>query len=144
MLTCWSQSLSGSFETSSRLLSQFLWFNKYIKIEGAVLHFAKFFNKGINILSQWFEDGRIISWTNLKPLWSDGTYMSCYMLRRIKSYCSFILTWKPDGTYMSLLGNSSKQLLVAKCPVFSFYFTLVFVIARAGRHSVVWRKHASK
>ena len=58
MLICWSQSLSGSPETSSQILSQFLWFNKYIKIEGTVMHFAKFFNQGIN--------GRIISWIKLK------------------------------------------------------------------------------
>ena len=38
---------------------------------------------------------------------------------------------------MSLLSNSSKQLLVAKRPVFSFYLALVFVIARAERHSMI-------
>ena len=66
MLNSWSQSLSGSPETSSQILSQFLWFNKYIKIEGTVIHFPKFSNKGINFLSQLFENGRIISWINLK------------------------------------------------------------------------------
>ena len=65
-LNSWSQSLSGSPETSSQILSQFLWFNKYIKIEGTVIHFPKFSNKGINFLSQLFENGRIISWINLK------------------------------------------------------------------------------
>ena len=38
---------------------------------------------------------------------------------------------------MSLLGNSSKQLLVGKSPVFSFYFTLVVIVARAERHIVM-------
>ena len=66
MLNSWSQSLSGSPETSSQILSQFLWFNKYIKIEGTVIHFPKFSNKGINFLSQLFENGKIISWINLK------------------------------------------------------------------------------
>ena len=33
-LKSWSQSLSGSPETSSQILSQLLWFNKYNKIEG--------------------------------------------------------------------------------------------------------------
>ena len=64
--TCWSQSLSGSPETSSQLLSQFRWFNKYIKIEGTVIHFSKFSKKGINFLSQLFENGRIILWISLK------------------------------------------------------------------------------
>ena len=48
------------------MLSQFLWFNKYIKIEGTVIHFPKFSNKGINFVSESFEDGMIISWVNLK------------------------------------------------------------------------------
>ena len=30
------------------------------------MHFPKFSNKGINFLSQLFENGRIISWINLK------------------------------------------------------------------------------
>ena len=42
MLNSWSQSLLGSPETSSWILSQFLWFNKYIKIEVTVIHFPKF------------------------------------------------------------------------------------------------------
>ena len=41
MLNRWSQSLSGSPETSSQILSQFLWFNKYIKIDGTAIHFPK-------------------------------------------------------------------------------------------------------
>ena len=42
MLNSWSQNLSGSPETSSQILSQFLWFNKYVKIEGTEIHFPKF------------------------------------------------------------------------------------------------------
>ena len=48
MLNSWR----GSPETSSQILSQFLWFNKYIKTEGTVIHFPKFPNKDINFLSQ--------------------------------------------------------------------------------------------
>ena len=66
MLNSWSQSLSGLLETSSQILSQLLWFNKYINIEGFVIHFTKFSKKGNNFLSQLFENGRIISWINLK------------------------------------------------------------------------------
>ena len=66
MLNSWSQSLSGSPETSSQMLSQFLLFSKYIKIEGTIIHFPKFSNKAINFLSQLFENGRIISWINVK------------------------------------------------------------------------------
>ena len=41
MLIFWSQSFSGSPGTSSQILSQVLWFNKYIKIEGTVIHSPK-------------------------------------------------------------------------------------------------------
>ena len=66
MLICWCQSLSGSPENSSLMLYQFLRFNKYIKIEGTVMHFPKFSSKGINFLSQLLGNGRIISWISLK------------------------------------------------------------------------------
>ena len=66
MLNSWSQSISGPPETSSQILSQFWMFHKYIKIEGTVIHFPNFSDKGINFLSQLFENGRIISWINLK------------------------------------------------------------------------------
>ena len=66
MLNSWSQSLSGPPGTSSQKLSQFSWFNKYIKIEGSVVHFPKFSNKGINFLSQLFENRRIIYGSILK------------------------------------------------------------------------------
>ena len=66
MLNSWSQTLSGSPETSSQILSQFLRFNKYIKIEGTIIHFPKFSDKCINFLLQLLENGKIISWINLK------------------------------------------------------------------------------
>ena len=66
MLNSWSQSLSESPETSCQILSQFLWFNKHMKIEGSVIHLTKFSNKGINLLSQLLENGWIILWINLK------------------------------------------------------------------------------
>ena len=65
MLTSWSSDLSGSPETSSQILSQFLWFKKYIKIEGTAIHFPKSFNKGINFILQLFQNGRIISWVSM-------------------------------------------------------------------------------
>ena len=67
MLISWSQDYSGSPEASFQLLSQFLWFDKYIKIEGTATHFPKFPNKEeINLILQLFGNGRIISWVNLK------------------------------------------------------------------------------
>ena len=39
MLISWSQSLLGSTETYSQILSQFLWFTKHIKIESTAIRF---------------------------------------------------------------------------------------------------------
>ena len=55
-----SQYLSSSPETPSQILSQFLWYNNYIKIEDAVINFEKLSNKNINFLLQLFENGRFI------------------------------------------------------------------------------------
>ena len=76
MLFSCSQGLSGSPETSSQILFQFLWFNKYITIEGTSIHFPKSSNKGINFILQLFENGRIISWVNLKDRYELTNNMS--------------------------------------------------------------------
>ena len=60
MVISWSQYFSSSPETPSQVLSQFLWYNNYIKIEDAVIYFEKFSNKTINFLSKLFENGKII------------------------------------------------------------------------------------
>ena len=51
MIISWSQYLFSSPETPSQVLSQFLLYNNYIKIEDAVIYFEKFSNKIINFLS---------------------------------------------------------------------------------------------
>ena len=66
MVISWSQLLSTSPETPSQVLSQFLWYNNYIKIVDAVMHFENFSNENIKFLSQLFENDRITSWVNLK------------------------------------------------------------------------------
>ena len=55
MLINCSQGFLGSPETSSQILSQFFWFNKYIKVEDTAIHFPKFSSKDINFLSKLFE-----------------------------------------------------------------------------------------
>ena len=59
MLISWNQDLSRSPETSTQILSQLLWFNKYIKLQGTI-HFPKFSNKNIKFIMQLFENCRII------------------------------------------------------------------------------------
>ena len=66
MLTRWSQYLSTLSETPSLVLSQFLWYNNYIKIEDALIHFEKFSNQSISFLLQLFENDRIIPWVKLR------------------------------------------------------------------------------
>ena len=52
MLISWTQYLSASSEIPSQVLSQFLWYNNYTKIEDAVVHFENFSSENINFLSQ--------------------------------------------------------------------------------------------
>ena len=49
MVISWSQYLSSSPEIPSQVLSQFLWYNNYIKIEDTVIHFEKFSNKNVKL-----------------------------------------------------------------------------------------------
>ena len=83
MLTSWSQYNSTSPETPSQVLSQFLLYRNYIKIEDAVILFEKFLNRNIKILSQFFVNGRIISWANLKEE-CDLTNDMFFYLRQLK------------------------------------------------------------
>ena len=57
---------SSSPETPACLLSQFLWFNKYIKIEDNPVCLTKFAAKNIDFSSQLFEGRSLKSWNNLK------------------------------------------------------------------------------
>ena len=66
MLISWGQYLFTSPKTPSKVLSQCLCFNNYIKTDDAVIHFEKFSNKSFIFLSQLFGNGRITLWLNLK------------------------------------------------------------------------------
>ena len=114
MLNSWSQSLSGSPETSSQILSQFLWSNKYIKTEGTVIDFPKLSNKGINFLSQLFENRRIISWINLKDgyeltnnVFSVGSIETCNSFEMEKI---FLITMTLMRTTYAKIITLSKEL----------------------------------
>ena len=52
MLISWTQYLSASSEIPSQVLSQFLWYNNYTKIEDGVVYFEDFPSENINFLSQ--------------------------------------------------------------------------------------------
>ena len=52
MLISWTQYLSASSEIPSQVLSQFLWYNNYTKIEDGVVYFEDFSGENINFLSQ--------------------------------------------------------------------------------------------
>ena len=52
--------VAKAFQDHLKLLLKyylFLWFNQF---EGTVIYFPKFSNKGIDFLSQIFENGRVI------------------------------------------------------------------------------------
>ena len=62
----WKTQFSSSPETPACLLSQFLWFNKYIQTEDNPVCLTKFVAKSIAFLSQLFEGGGLKSWNDLK------------------------------------------------------------------------------
>ena len=62
----WKTHFSSSPETPACLLSQFLWFNKYIQIEDNPVCLTKLAAKNIDFLSQLFEGGSLKSWNDLK------------------------------------------------------------------------------
>ena len=97
MVISWSQHLSASPETSFQVLSQFLWYNNYIKT--AIIQFEKFSNKNINILLQLFENGRIISWVNLKDryeLTNDMFFQWAQLKHAIPARCKTLISSYSD------------------------------------------------
>lgn len=76
ILISWSHYLSASPDTPSQVLSQFLWYNNYNKIEDAVTHFEKLSNKNINFLSQLFVYCRLYHGSISKMNMSYG--MTCF------------------------------------------------------------------
>lgn len=67
ILLFWSKNLSSLSVTPSCILSQFLWFNKYVKISKKPIFFKEFSNKNINYTGQLFnERGTLKNWICLK------------------------------------------------------------------------------
>ena len=56
MITNWSIHLSTSPTTASCVLSQFLWFNKYIKIDTSYINVSAFADKNINFVSDLLDE----------------------------------------------------------------------------------------
>ena len=56
----------SSNETPACLISQFLWFNKYIQVGDNPVWLTKFAAKNIDFLFQLFEGGGLKSWNDLK------------------------------------------------------------------------------
>ena len=67
ILTLWSKYYSFLVSLPSAISSQFLWFNKYIKVDGFCIYFRYFSWKGFNFLEQWFDlEGKLENWTTRK------------------------------------------------------------------------------
>ena len=70
-------------ETPACLLSQFLWFNRYIQIEDNPVCLTKLADKNIDFLSQLFVGGSLKSWNDLKIEYSltNETYFQWLQLK---------------------------------------------------------------
>ena len=53
-----------------------MWFNKYHEIKGTAINFPKFSNEDFSFLLQLFENGKVISWANLKDRYD--WQMACF------------------------------------------------------------------
>ena len=57
ILTRWSKHLSFFISLPSKITSQFLWSNKYIKVDRKCIYFRDFSKKGLKLLGQLFDLG---------------------------------------------------------------------------------------
>ena len=62
-------------------MSQFIWFNKYIKIDNSSVYIKYFSNKNLNFVGELFEtDGKIKPWEKIKTLYNLPNNMEfCWM-----------------------------------------------------------------
>ena len=67
ILCNWKKYFSTNSETPSCILSQYLWFNKFIIVDNSYVNFASFSNENINLVSDLVnEDCNFQSWETLK------------------------------------------------------------------------------
>ena len=63
----WMKKFSGFSESPSCILSQYIWHNKYIKINNLPIYFNSFSEKNINFVCQFFHsDGKVKTWNEFK------------------------------------------------------------------------------
>ena len=63
----WKNYLIASTITSSGVLSQFIWYNSYIKIDNKAVYLKSFLTKNINSITQLFNTyGSVKNWNILK------------------------------------------------------------------------------
>ena len=92
--------LSSRPETPACLLSQFLWFSKYIQVEDNPAYLTKFAAKNINFLSQLFKEGKLKPWNDLNREYSltNETYFQWLQLRQTIPYkWKTIIKQNPDN-----------------------------------------------
>ena len=67
ILTRWSKYLFFSVSLPSTSTSQFLWFNKYIKVDRKCIYFRDFSKNGLNFVGQLFDlQGKLKNWPAIK------------------------------------------------------------------------------
>ena len=67
MFCNWEKYLSTNPETPLRILSQYLWFNKFIIVDNSYVNFTNFSNKYINFVNDLVnENCNFKSWETLK------------------------------------------------------------------------------
>ena len=105
----WSSSFFASSELPSCILSNFLWFNKYILIEKKSIFFRDFSDKDLNFVYQLFDNnGNVKSWSNIKEEFGFGNISNFKWQQLI---CTLPPFWKKiiqetDNAHNLLLPNT--------------------------------------
>ena len=134
ILEKWKQYFHMMPTVSSCILNQFLWYNKFLKIDNSVVFFKEFSNKGINFLVQLFDkENKIKSWSVLKEeynLENKNYFQFLQLIHCIPEIWKTCISQSPFNTSDLTISDhhittSSRVLAFAKLNSKEIYFWLI-------------------
>ena len=93
----WKRYFSTNQETPSRILSQYLWFNKFIMVDNSYVDFTDFSNKNVNFVKDLVnENCNFKSWETLKSEYFLDNKLYFQWMQLIRT---IPLIWKQNINY---------------------------------------------
>ena len=94
IIIAWSKNLSTEPKVPSSILSQFLWFNEYIKVDNTSIYFSYFADEGLGYVNQLFDsNGKLFSWEDIKMQYNLKEHMKFKWMQIISA---LPVSWKRD------------------------------------------------